>query len=386
MPSEDALEFFAQKLGVDRDELATGRPAGVAADLRLRVEQARVSISDGQIDAAKKSAQSAIRDAREFRLPRVQARGHEVLALAQERSGDLDGAVRSYEKAVELLKDEAPTAWAGAIAGQVRCRNQLNDPHHAIFIGENYLERLKRMRMASPGAVLRVTASMIHPYLHSGSLIRARESAEHCQRLIPRVNDPFNLAVGHVNIAAVQLESGHHADANISFAKAEELFEALELTSETGIALLSRGVNLAREGKSEARSVLERASSTLAKVGYRAQQANAEIEVGRLDRIKGDPQSAIDRIEQALRLLAPGAQPRLEASGRRELGLALAATKNKRAEKELIKAIELYQSQGLHQEVVRTYVMMAKLHAAGSKPRLQALEKAATAIEKIPDL
>ncbi len=386
MPSEDALEFFAQKLGVDSDELATGRPAGVAAELRVRVEQARAGISEGHLDAAKKSTQSVIKEAREFRLPRVEARAHEVLALALERSGDFEGAVRSYEKAVGILKSEAPTAWAGAIAGQLRCLDQQQDPHQAIFIGENYLERLKQTRMSSPAALLRVTTALILPYLHSGSLVRARESADRCQQLIPRVNDPFNLAVSYVNIAAVQLERGLHADANISLAKAEELFETQDLTSEAGMALLARGVNLARDGKDEAKSVLERASSALAKAGHRVQQSLAELELGRLERLAGQFQNAVVRIEQALRLLAPGAQPRLEAWGRRELGLALAAIKDKRAEKELGKAIELYRSQKLHQEVARTYVTMARLHPATSKLRLKALEQAADAIEQVTDL
>lgn len=107
MPSDDALEFFAQKLGVDLEELATGRPAGAAKELRLKAEKARVSISDGQIETAKRSVKEVIKQAREFHVPRVEARGHEVLALARERSGDLDGAVKSYGKVLELLREEA---------------------------------------------------------------------------------------------------------------------------------------------------------------------------------------------------------------------------------------------------------------------------------------
>ncbi len=44
-PSREALEHFAGKLGVDVDELLTGKPADLEARLDARLMQARIDLS-----------------------------------------------------------------------------------------------------------------------------------------------------------------------------------------------------------------------------------------------------------------------------------------------------------------------------------------------------
>lgn len=387
-PSNDALEFFAQKLGVEFDELATGRPRGLTDELKLQVARAREEISRGNFGEAKSTAHKVVRKAREFDLVRIEAKAHEVAALAHERSGDLEGAIRRYEKAVDLLRREAPTAWAIAIAGQVRCLNDLGEPHHAVFVGDNYLDRLRRDRMASPSAMLRVQSSLVLAYLTAGSRKKAGEAAWECQRLIPKVNDPSALAIAYVNVGAAQIDQGHQADADISFAKAEELFEALELSNEAGVALLARGYNMARNGKTkEARTALQKASMVLSETGFKAQHANAEMELGRLDRLEGKDRSAVERLTHALELIGAGNQPRLEAWARRELGLALAKTDKARSEKEINQALELYELQDVPVEVARTRVLMAETRGAkDTRGQLQDYRLAAEAIHEIPEM
>lgn len=387
-PSPKALEFFAQKLRVDIDELATGRPKGLATQLRLQLENARADLSHGQLEKARQEALSVIKRAREFELPRVEARAHEIEALAMEQGGELEDAINMYERAIELLRNDAPTGWAYAIAGKVRCLNAQGDPHHAVFVGEQYLEHLKRKRMASPSSVLRVRSSLLLAYFAAGSRTKARDAADECQRLIPKVNDPSTLAATYVNVGAVQLSEGHHADADIALAKAEELYEALDLTNEAGIALLARGYSLARDGKlKQARRALERASSTLSGTRNIAEHANAEMELARLDRLEGDSGRAVDRLMKSLEYVGAGKQPRLEAWAHRELGLALHERDKAAAEKHLRKALELYELQGVQVEVARTYVLMAELQSAGDKGRqLEAYKLAASAIGKIPEM
>lgn len=387
MPSEEALEFFAQKLGVDTEELATGRPPGIAPELRRELERARLDLSRGHVKQVRPKVQGIRRKAREFNLPRVEARALEIEGLASEQSGDAEAALRCYERAVEVLHNDAPTARAYAIAGQIRCLKALNEPHHAAFVGENYLERLKKLRMTAPAAVLRVESALVLAYFAAGSRSKALTVAEECQKLIRKVNDPSTLAAAYVNVGAIQLESGFHDDANVSFAKAEELFEALELQNESAMALLARGYNYARNNDlKQARKVLEKASPLLAEAGNTSEHANAEMELARLDRLEGDTDSAIARLQMALGLLETKDQPRLQAWAYRELGLALRETDHKAAGRHLDRALQLYESNGVYMEVARTHVLIAKLEPPTSKLRLQAFEKAAEAIEKIPDL
>lgn len=387
MPSVGALEFFAQKLGVDTEELSTGRPPGIAPELRRELEKARLDISRGQIEKVRSKVQTVRRKAKEYQLPRIEARALEVEGLALEQAGDAEAALRCFEKAAEVLHADAPTARAYAIAGQIRSLKALNEPHHAIFVGENYIERLKKQRMTAPAAVLRVESALVLAYFAAGARTKALEVAEECQKLIRKVNDPSTLAAAYVNVGAIQLEQGFHNDANVSFAKAEELFEALELQNESAMALLARGYNYARGGDpKQARKTLEKASPLLADAGNVSEHANAEMELARLDRLEGNVSQAISRLERALELLDQGNQPRLEAWAHRELGLALAETDTKKSAEHLAIALELYEVNGVYLEVARTHVLMAQLQPAASKLRLQAFEHAATAIEKIPDL
>lgn len=387
-PSREALEFFASKLGVDLNELETGRPKGMVEELKVKLHEARLAVSQGRLDDGKKVARSVIRTARDYELTRIEARGNELEGLICERQGHLDKAIARYRKAQDLLRGDAPTALAAAVAGEVRCLNDEGDPHHAIFVGENYLDRLQREQMASPAAFLRVRSAMIPAYLRGGSATKAREAADETLRSIPKVNDPFSLATAYVNIAAVQVNEGHYVDAEVALLKAEELFEALDLSYEAGTALLARGIGLASEDKkTEARKALERASSILSETGNVVQHANAEMEIARIDRLDGQAAKASDRLKKALGLLEADSHPRLEAWAHRELGLALSKRDKTEAEKHFNKSLELYELQGVHLEVARTHMMMGKL--AGNKDtrgQLRAYEQAMTAMEQVQEV
>ena len=381
------MAFFAAKLGVELDELETGRPKGMAEGLKLELQEARLAISSGKLDEGMKVTRSVIRKARQFELHRIEAKACEIEGLVYERRGQLEKAIARYRKAQDLLRGDAPTAMAAAVAGEVRCVDDQGDPHYALFIGENYLERLQREQIASPSAVLRLRSSMILVYLRAGSTTKAREVAEEVLRLMPQVNDPFTLAEAYVNVAAIQLERGHYNDAAIAQAKAEELFEALDLNYEAGTALLARGYGLARDDKAaEAREALERASSILGETGNVVQHANAEMEIARIDRLEGQAAKASERLKKALGLLEADSHPRLEAWAYRELGLALSKRDKTEAEKHFNKALELYELQGVHLEVARTHMMMAKLAGKDAGAQVRAYERAAAALEQVQEV
>src|SRR5688500_8976610 len=51
-PSRPALEHFAKRLGVEVDELLTGKPPDLEARLDLQLAEARVAISSGDLATA----------------------------------------------------------------------------------------------------------------------------------------------------------------------------------------------------------------------------------------------------------------------------------------------------------------------------------------------
>ena len=172
-PSRAALEHFATKLNVDVDELLTGRPAGLAEQLRLQLAEARQKLSSSDRATALKMMRTVRRKAKAFELHRIEARALELQALAAEQTGDYDEGARTYREAQELLSDEAPTAWAYAVAGEMRCQLELGNVHYGIYLGESYLEGLDRSNMRSPDASLRVLSPLVHAYQAAGALEKA---------------------------------------------------------------------------------------------------------------------------------------------------------------------------------------------------------------------
>src|SRR5512134_1176792 len=132
-PSRQALEHFAAKLGVDADELETGRAPDLEPSLRLRLHQARVDISEGRFANADAELRKIGRDAKRFGLVRLEAATHEVRGLWLQRSGRPEEALTHYQLADELLRDEPPTARVDAIQGKAVCFTALGDVGYAIF-------------------------------------------------------------------------------------------------------------------------------------------------------------------------------------------------------------------------------------------------------------
>ena len=80
-PSRDALEHFAARLGVGVDELVTGKPADLEARLEQQLLEARVDLSAGRLDQADEALRSIAREAKRFRLVRLQAKAEEGRGL-----------------------------------------------------------------------------------------------------------------------------------------------------------------------------------------------------------------------------------------------------------------------------------------------------------------
>ncbi|HEU4480838.1 MAG TPA: helix-turn-helix domain-containing protein, partial [Actinomycetota bacterium] len=313
-PSEAALEHFAAKLDVDVDELLTGRPPGLAEEMRLELIEARRTLSGPDRAAALKTMRSVRRRAKAFGLPRIEARALELQAAAAEQTGDHEEAFRTYEEARRLLDAEAPTSWAYSIAGQIRCMLELGSIHHGIYIGENYLERLDRQDMKSPDAVMKVLSPLVHAYQAAGAFERAEEAAAECLRIAPKVPDASAVAAMYTNVAASQFHRGHYRDADASLRKAEELYEQLQFHNELGIVHLARGCTLARtDALEEARRQLERAIDLLGDTGNDTQLANAQMEIGRVHRIEGLTTEALEALDRALEILGSDGPMRLRA-------------------------------------------------------------------------
>jgi len=342
-PSRDALQYFAAKLGVEVEELVSGRAPDLEARLRLRLQEARVQISDGRIDEADAGLRRVARDAKRYGLHRLEARTEEVRGLRLERGGRPEDALEHYQRAEELLRDEPPTARADAVDGKATCFAALGDERYAIFLLESLLDEIERAGLRDPEALVRVHASLVYWYLDLGLMAKAASSAAELQRLAPRIEDPARIAQMHMNVARQLLADGRVEDATASLQRAEDAYRQLGLLAEMGGAHLARGYVLSRRGSTEdARRELEEARAIFERTSDTKDLTRTMNELARVARLEGRTHDARLLLERSIGLLGTNDEPIL-AWAHLELGTVLLDLDVPSAEKHLRTAIELYE-------------------------------------------
>jgi transcriptional regulator with XRE-family HTH domain len=102
-PSDEALRHLAGRLGVAFDELATGRPAHLATDLRLRLTGAQRTLATGDAEEAARQYAALLAEAETHGL--TDARYTALLGLGECAldTGDLGAARRHFEHAEQAV-------------------------------------------------------------------------------------------------------------------------------------------------------------------------------------------------------------------------------------------------------------------------------------------
>jgi tetratricopeptide (TPR) repeat protein len=361
-PSPAALAHFATKLGVEVDELLTGRPPDLAARLELDLLQARVRLSAGNNAEADQTFQRVARDARRFSLPKLHARAEEARGLCAERDASPERALEHYETAEGLLSEAPAPRRAGCVAGKARSHKLLGDFGYAVHLLEDYLGTLERDALLDPDALLTTHAALVGAYLDTGLYRQAEGSAGRALSIAPAVEDPEHLAEMHMSVAKVLLGRGEAAEAVESLRRAGELFAQVDLHTEMGSAHLARGYALGRSDEPEsARPDLTFARSVFAQAGQVGHEARAVTELGRIERLAGRREVSIALLEEAV-----GLAPRDEltlAFATRELGIAIGAEDPTESEKQLRAALDLFERCGRDLEMAATYRALGDLLA-----------------------
>jgi tetratricopeptide (TPR) repeat protein len=366
-PSDEALRHFARRLGVDVGELATGRPPDLAAQLELRIQEARSLISRGDGAESRSILEQVNRDARRYDLKRIEAMSLATLAACSEHEGDPEGAIALYEKAEETLANEAVVLKAYAIAGQARCHHVLGDVRYAIHLCESFLDDLARQQLHDPDAMVRVYSPLILAYFDVGLFQKADATAKEALRLSRTVDDPSNIAAMHVNVARLLLQQGKHQQAERSLQRAQDLYGNLQYPIEAGVAHLARGYALIRSGQlDKAEPYLDHARRLLHETRSKINEAHALNELGRLYRLLGRARDAEQYLKRAIRLLDDASDVGALAWAHRELGLCLATVDPLTAEKSYRRAIRLFERAGEMMELAGTFRLLGDLlHSRG---------------------
>lgn len=371
VPSPDALDHIAGRLGVDPVELRTGKSPAAEAELELRLQEARRALHAGETGAARTTAERVRVEARREGWVRVEAKAHCVLGTVAEHQGLTEEALEHYRAAEGLTQPDPVHLRYESVVGVARCILELGDTRLAIHILGDYLDELERSGEPDPVAQGRAHATLVSCYMRAGLRNKAAHEAEQALRFAPLVDDPAEIACLHMNVARSLLAQGRHLDAVDAARKAEQSFSMLDWKLGAAWAQMNRGIVLLEKNDlPAARSAFEEALERLSAVpNAEVDRANVLNELAQVERMTGRPARAAARLNEARALLGDDAPAVVAATNHREMGRTLAKKDPAQAETELRRAMKLFRDAGAARDTATTARELARLLRDRKKQR-----------------
>ncbi|MFF4104982.1 tetratricopeptide repeat protein [Streptomyces sp. NPDC001903] len=297
-PSETALRFLAERLGTSYEELATGRPAHLATELRLSLTDAQQTLATGAAAEAAVRYRQLLADAERLGLDAERAEALLGLGDCALEAGELPEAIGHFEEAERLLAEEPLPRRARPIRGRAVAHLLAGELRYACYLLESAIDELNASGLADPEALVLLYAAVIGPYIDMGAHARAAHAAELALSLAPQVADPALVAGMHRQVARTFLTAGRPADADASLAKAQAIYRQLRLRTDLAHCHWMRGYVRAQNGDLVgAEAELRTARDILA--ARRAALYTAQVEVELADVLR-----RLGRCEEAAELLS----------------------------------------------------------------------------------
>lgn len=381
-PSPEILAHLAEQLGVDSEQILTGRDPGFEARLELELQRARRELRTGDAPGARTKAQEILKQTRKEGLPRMEARALTVLGLVEEEDGDLSLAARMFDEALAVWSNQPTHLRFEAEVGRARCRYLDGGAREAAYQLETYLFELDAHGVNDPTAEARVHSTLIHVYRSLGLREKELQAARRADDLSVDMKEPDELACLKINVAGALIDHGEYADAVDAARDAERIYAGLGWPVATARSQINRAIADMRRGRLDsARELLQEGLEALDSASPdNPERAYVLNELGHVERLRGDHEQALMHLKEAALLLPEKDLPELGLNAR-ETGLALADTNPKKAERELRRALEMYEEADSPHEVSATLLHIGRLQQLQGKTKqaLKTLEEAVQA-------
>ncbi|MGW1226052.1 helix-turn-helix domain-containing protein [Streptomyces sp. NPDC002530] len=321
-PSDAALRHVAERLGVAEEELATGRPTHLAAELRMRLTEAQRVLAVADAAEARAVYEQVLGRADEYQL--TEERGVALTGLGEcaLETGDLAEALVRFEAAEQALAGEPLPVRARAIRGRSVAHYLAGELRYSCYLLENAIDELNTSGLHDPGALLQLYTASIAPYMDMGAHARAAQSAELALALVPQVSDPALVAGMHRTVARTLIAEGRADAAQVSLARAAELYEQLQMRTELAHCHWMRGYVCAQDGDlPQAEAALRTARSMLVSKRAALYVSQVEVELADVLRRSGKTAEAAELLGNLLAGLQQGRGALHAGGAHRLLGL-----------------------------------------------------------------
>jgi tetratricopeptide (TPR) repeat protein len=306
-PTQETIEWLAQRLGVDPSFLASG----VSADERARVE-ATLARAEAMTDA--RELQEALEEFHRVRAavrasgsPELEVRLLSGEAWARLQSGEVRLALAQFEEVRALV--EAPNFSdldrADVLFRLGACRFRLSSIATAISLLDEAQKLAERSGLPSDNLQWHIHAWRSRCRRRQRDWEAAREDAERALELAEALGDKRALAQATMQASIVAERNGHWVLARTYAERAKVLFEELTDRLNYG-ALLNNlgGIQFLLGNPEEATKHLKQAFAVALDVGENVEAGRAISSLAQVHLRTGKPELAEEQARKALELLA----------------------------------------------------------------------------------
>ncbi len=363
--SADLLGRLAVALDADVAQLETGTPADANEDLQLKLSFAELSLRNGEWDLARQEFEAVMDRARLLPLERFVDEATWGLARAEEATGDLEGAIVTYEGLLAKPRLSPGVPRTTVSVRLAMAYSECGDLGRAVDVGEQALAVVERLDPPEDvGVHVELISTVAGCYMERGDLTRAqllidralalsgedgsprargaaawnaaviaqarhdavgaRRHADRALALFSELDNARFVAMLRVVSASLLLRQERPDPASalpglrLALVELQDVGTRLDLgyaRTEQARALLAAG-ELAAAGDMGRRALLDLAT------GDRLQIGHALLVVGRVAMAQGDTDDALALLRQAASALEQSEASRQAGTAWRELGEA----------------------------------------------------------------
>jgi len=292
-PSPEAMEFFAERLGVTPRFLTTGIPDGLEDQLKYRLEEASRANRGGDLVGAEGILRDLVAQGERYALGRLHARALAALGEALALQGRQREAIDKLEEAV---LGDLPEREAGmAVSRLARTYRAVGDLNYAGEVVEGFLRRGEN-RPVDPGVMAELQAVLISIYFERGDVMRAERAARRALAAADEGAPPEIRANVYWDASRVMAENKQWDEAMEFATRARVLMEELDdrrsvARLHTNYAFICLEADPPRT--EEAREHLDVAEEWLTRAGAGRELAYVYSERSRLALLDDRPEEAV---------------------------------------------------------------------------------------------